>query len=388
MATPLPRAMKRVLGALLALSVLLTSATHASASEPRTIERLLNDLRSPDYEAAWSSAQALGKSSAPKPRVVPALLDALKRTWARCTGDIHESVARALADLGAREAVVPLLEVVKRGHVAHECAECGNCFLALTPGDLVWSRQYDPFGDSAVLSAIHTLADYSHSKPMADLVTEGTWRPQLLVTLGRVGLPRYAYFISKYKDDPEPQVRRAVAAALGLIDNDAITVPVLLQLLSRAGEEFFVKVDASDSLVTIGKRRTPVALAPRLTELLKAPDRMTALLAARTLAALGREAGVLALRAMAASPAPRIRSEAVTYLGEVADAGAKDLLVRTLRDGHQDVRASAIYALGRLGDRSVIPALQKAVEEPVTHPGEMDLRQTLQEAVESLDRKR
>jgi len=94
-------------------------------------------------------------------------------------------------------------------------------------------RKYEPFCGNTVLATINALADFSHSKAMADLVIAGKWKGELLVTLGKVGPPRYANFIGRYKDDPDLSVRQAVAAALGLIDNETIAVPVLIQLLSR-----------------------------------------------------------------------------------------------------------------------------------------------------------
>jgi HEAT repeat protein len=59
-------------------------------------------------------------------------------------------------------------------------------------------------------------------------------KDRLLLTLGRIGPPRYANFIGRWRDDPDPEVRRSVAAALGLIDNASITIPVLVQLLRAA----------------------------------------------------------------------------------------------------------------------------------------------------------
>jgi hypothetical protein len=103
----------------------------------------------------------------------------------------------------------------------------------VTPADLPAERSHDPFCEPGVLAAIHALADFSHSKAMADLVTAGKWAPELLITLGKVAPPRYAHFIGRRKDDPDPSVRRAVAVGLGLMDNDAIAIPVLIQLLTR-----------------------------------------------------------------------------------------------------------------------------------------------------------
>src|SRR5207247_2298998 len=115
----------------------------------------------------------------------------------------------------------------------------------------------DPFCGSAVLGAINELADFSHSKAIADLISDNSKaKDRLILTLGRIGPPRYANFIGRWREDSEPEVRRSVASALGLIDNPSITIPVLVQLLARGkgSEASGVKWEASESLVKVGKR--------------------------------------------------------------------------------------------------------------------------------------
>jgi len=275
----------------------------------------------------------------------------------------------------------------------------------VTPADVLAERSYDPFCERGVLAAIHALADFSHSKAMADLVTAGKWEPELLITLGKVAPPRYAHFIGRHKDDPEPSVRRAVAVALGLIDNEAIAVPVLIQLLTRGGTEddFRVRWAADESLVALAKRKGGERTRRRLSDLLRDREPMTVVLAARALALMRDARGVEKLREQTSDGDRRVRREAVLALGEVADGGSRELLTRRLNDDNVAVRASAVWALGRIGGPSVIPTLRKAVEESLEYErqlerrkqqgeservirdeyglGEFDLRQTLEEAI-------
>ena len=171
----------------------------------------------------------------------------------------------------------------------------------MSPASDLEGRSFDPFCERAVLATIHDLADYSHSKAMAEMVTGGKWRTELLITLGKVGLPRYAHFIARYKDDPEPTVRTAVAAGLGLIDNDEITITILVQLMTRgdARKEFEVRWEAATSLTKIARRKGIASVRPRLIALLEEPDAMTAVLAARTLALAGDTTGLPRLRSLA-----------------------------------------------------------------------------------------
>lgn len=53
-----------------------------------------------------------------------------------------------------------------------------------------------------------------------------------------------------------------------------------------------------------------------------------------------------------------IRENAVKALASIKDASAVDPLIAALRDPHKDVRMNAVLALGGLGDKRAIPALQ------------------------------
>lgn len=261
----------------------------------------------------------------------------------------------------------------------------------MTPADVLAERTYEPFCANGVLATINALADFSHSKAMADLVTAGKWKGELLVTLGKVAPPRYAHFIGRYKDDPDVGVRHAVAAALGLIDNEAITVPVLIQLLSRGDtkEDFVVRWEAAGSLAKVVGRKGRDGARRRLRDLLPVRDRMTVVLAARALAAAGDAEGLTKLRELTSDGDAGVRQEAVLALGEAGDTGSREVLLRRLTDESLVVRGYAVYALGRLGDPSVIPVLRKAVEEYEEKHGEtFGLRETLQEAIAAAQQSR
>jgi HEAT repeat protein len=393
--------------ALLVALLGLAGAANGQDAAKATVQSLLKDLKGSDYDRARIAASDLGNFPQFKAQIAPALLDALNQEWDHCTGDIRQAIGVSLARLAGKDAVFPLLKLLQSGkNVEHDCAECGCCFLGYTPGDVFTARDFDPFCENSLLAVINAQADSSHLKAMADLVSHGKWKPELLITIGKVGIPRYAHFISRYKDDPEVSVRMAVARGLGLIPNEQVAVPVLIQLLSRGNEEFLVRWEASKSLIAVGQRGKVPSLKSRLTNLLKERDKVTLLLAARALARLGEEAGFLKLRELAADNDGKVRSEAVLYLGETADRGAKPILITSLDDENLAVRASAIYALGRIGDASMIPILEKAIQASSAYQDELakrikagvaegtlqqqhgygtyDLRETLQEALDAI----
>ncbi|MDI6768009.1 MAG: HEAT repeat domain-containing protein [Bacteroidota bacterium] len=378
-----------------------------SISTADTVQSLLKNLKNPDYSTSWEIVGALAKYPEHKSQIVPALIEALNYEWDNCSGDIRDAIAWTFIDFKAKEAVFPLLDLIKSGKsIEHECAECGCCFLALTPADELIERQLDPFCGFTVLKAVYDLADFSHSKAMADIVSEGEWKWAMLLTIGKVAPPRYAHFISQYKDDKDAGTRGAVAVALGMIDNDAITIPVLIQFLTKSDEEFYVRWEASNSMRKIGNRGKNLNLHQRLIDLLDNQDTLVVILAARTLGFLEEKIGLQMLYRAGDAADPFIRKEALMYLGEIADTGAKEIAIRKLSDNNLSVRACAIFALGEIGDSSLIPMLkdafidaeqyQKELEKKLSDgtPEEVlreqygfrvfDLRETLQQAMDRL----
>ncbi len=101
-----------------------SAAAQRPAAQP-TAADLIRALQGRDFNEAFRAAERLGDFAAQRAQVVPALIDAVRhRQWASCSGDVRDAAARSLAQLKAREAVVPLLELVKSGKpLDHECVE-------------------------------------------------------------------------------------------------------------------------------------------------------------------------------------------------------------------------------------------------------------------------
>jgi len=259
----------------------------------------------------------------------------------------------------------------------------------VTPAQELGARTLDPFCAYGVLATIDQLADFSHSKTMADLITEGKYRDLLLLTVGKVAPPRYANFIGRFRDDSDATVRAAVAASLGLIDNPAVSIPMLIHLLARGNQEedFSVKWEAAKSLVAVARRGNEVPVRQRLVELWRDKNSMTVALAARALAETGDAKGLLKLRDLATDSIPRVRQEVFLALGELMDTGARETVTQRLNDDNLAVRACAVFALGQIGGPSAIPVLRKAVEEALTYEAELDRRKAGAEDSQLLDEK-
>jgi HEAT repeat protein len=110
--------------AVLVLLVLPAAWAHAQGDAAR-VDVLIRDLKSRNYEKASAADTELRKYPQYRAQVIAGLGDALRTgDWDRCGGDMRDSIARTLGELQAKEAVIPLLEVVRSGKsIEHECSE-------------------------------------------------------------------------------------------------------------------------------------------------------------------------------------------------------------------------------------------------------------------------
>ncbi len=113
-----------VLALCLCLALAAPAAAQRSTDRPPAAE-LIRTLQGREFTEAVGAAERLGGYTSERAQVVPALIDALRnREWATCSGDVRDAIARSLAQLKAKEAVVPLLELVRSGKpLDHECVE-------------------------------------------------------------------------------------------------------------------------------------------------------------------------------------------------------------------------------------------------------------------------
>ena len=108
----------------LCLALTAPAVAQRSTAQPTAAE-LIRTLQGREFTEAVGAAERLGSYTSERGQVVPALMDALRnREWASCSGDVRDAIARSLAKLKAKEAVVPLLELVHSGKpLDHECVE-------------------------------------------------------------------------------------------------------------------------------------------------------------------------------------------------------------------------------------------------------------------------
>ena len=119
------RAVRPIVPFALAILVLAPPAGLAQPDAGR-VDALIRGLKGRDFDRASAADTELRKhTTRDRARVVAGLIDALRvGEWNRCSGDMRDSIARTLAELKVKAAVVPLLDLVKTGKsIEHECAE-------------------------------------------------------------------------------------------------------------------------------------------------------------------------------------------------------------------------------------------------------------------------
>ena len=220
--------------------------------------------------------------------------------------------------------------------------------------DTFTELELDFFCENGVLKALYSLATFSYAKEISELVETATaYRPLLLIILGKIGHPRYAYFIAKFADK-EPL---AVAQALGEIKQPS-GIPVLLRLLESSNES--VRWTACQSLVLIKGDRVVDSVKLRL----RYPNQDVVVIAARTLAVLGVGDGLPVLRNLSQkAESLRTRSLAIAYLGQLKDLESRAIFIAGLKHKSPMIRAYSIYALGFVGKASDIAMIEASLIE-------------------------
>jgi len=118
--------------------------------------------------------------------------------------------------------------------------------------------------------------------------------------------------------------------------------------------------------------------------LLGEPDGLTVALAARALAALGDARGVTKLQELTTHAESGTRQEAVLALGTLPDKGGADVVRRRLKDDNLAVRATAIYALGRIAGAAAATELRAAAQDALAYEAQLEARKQRGESEESL----
>ncbi len=176
--------------------------------------------------------------------------------------------------------------------------------------------------------------------------------------LGVASVGRSVSALVKLLDDPDGDVRRTAARALGLIGDVAAVRPLLATIDGRRSVPL-------NTITMALMRMGPDALEPLIEGLSTGSTGIRALCAEM----LGVRGSVAALPQLTASLGPRepleLRIRAARALGRIGAPSSADALVEVTRAGeHVALRAVATRALGHIGGDRTVSVLRDALDSP------------------------
>ena len=219
-------------------------------------------------------------------------------------------------------------------------AQCFNASHSITP------RQTDQ-DDSREITRLKAALTSSDEEE----------RRNAVLALATIATPAAATALATVLNDPSAQVRAAAVTGLGY-SGDSTHAPAAAALLARDKEVFVRKAAA----YTLGRLRGPAATTA-LIEALK--DKEVEVRSAAALA-LGEYANPSAIEPLIGSLSDKsdfVRAQAAHALGinrSAARAATPTLINLLDTDKSLEVKREAAIALGLIGDRSALPALNRA----------------------------
>ncbi len=191
-----------------------------------------------------------------------------------------------------------------------------------------------------------------HSKGLEDFYADAESRIRAAEALGAVGgASAVAALLWTFRDprDTPSEVRRAIIEILGRIDHPDVFEPLIIALNDSDGN---VRKAAGRTLTGMGKRAAGhLKAAMEDSGYGPPPGPETINAVAKVLAAIGNTGAVGPLLENISNEDEDVRRSAIEALGDSGDRQAVPHIIKALSDSSTAVREAAIRALGRLKDR-------------------------------------
>jgi bilin biosynthesis protein len=243
-----------------------------------------------------------------------------------------------------------------------------------------------------------TLDQFEPTDDILEKLVEGLGDPRGLVrlrfaeTLGDIGEPATPFLVEALATSSDVVLRRAAAKTLTLIadptavqallaaflhDEDTVVrsssagalartgeaaVPALLEILASSEHSEDIKGHAAWALAFIGSEATEYLYAALKSDSLDVRCAVIGAIAHVAQEQTDEKSCNILISALT-DPESLIRTEAASALGNVNYPAAIPHLILATKDADVEVRKAAVSGLGKLGDRSVVGALQTAMEE-------------------------
>jgi HEAT repeat protein len=271
-----------------------------------------------------------------------------------------EDATLILGEIGDRNAVKPLIEVLKRGDVK------ARAYAAQGLGLIGDSRAVAPLikaleeKDNMLVQyaavALGRIGDEKAVNPLIKLLGSKNKyiRNMATTSLGQIGPQAVEPLIAALKG-ATPEIKKGVAEALGKTMDDK-AVEALGKLLADETQE--VRLESAGALSQIGSDRAVAALGAAL----KHEDVKTRRTVARAFSKSLNPKAVDVLKGALRDPDWKTRQEAVEALRELGFESAVELLARLFSDKNRMVRWHATRALAYIGGDKALEILIVASE--------------------------
>lgn len=180
------------------------------------------------------------------------------------------------------------------------------------------------------------------------------------LSLGKIAHSDGIPFLAKGLSDEDSQVRKFSAWGLGQMGSD-LSDEAVTALINALGDDVpEVKQAVASALGQVEPHTDRVQL---LKEILAISEVETRKAVIQVLTDFDTPSAYDVIVPALKDPDPRVRQTSVSGLGELADRRAVPLLRKRLhKDPDAGVRAEAAFRLGKLGDSADVPSLEKAVK--------------------------
>jgi HEAT repeat protein len=195
---------------------------------------------------------------------------------------------------------------------------------------------------------------------LAECLHDEAWpvRANAALALGQIGDKSATTTLTEVLHDPEWAVRRHAAAALGIIE-DTAALPGLIERLDDS--EWIVRLEAVSALGIIGDKSATQALL----NVLRNDSVWTVQLeAADALGYIGDTTAIDGLLTASEEAEWPVRASALLALGRIGDPKVAAYLLQLLRDDDNfNIRQAAACALGALKMLDTVPQLSTALSD-------------------------
>lgn len=329
----------------LPVAEVLEQAEVLLAEDAQGVVQILGELREPEITRYLLALAKRGELPvAVRARAIVAI--EADQTWERAAlAELaHDTQADELlraAAVQAMGAFTTTIELIDR------VADLAASPSAPIRGALLWALQLAARADSESSAIAELVA------PMLD-DTDAVVRRRAAYVAGNLGLAELAPALVKLcGQSSPPDLRLAGYVALGELGMPKVAAEVAAAV--KREEDPRVLGAASNALVAAAPEAALLAsLAPRVKQLLRAPEARAREAAAEIAGLLGGAVPALEIASLCADDAPAVRGAAVWALGRLADPATEKILLEAFRDDDPAVHERAATGLLRLGTPAAI----------------------------------